>query len=511
MKKKLWALALAVMLCLAPTVPAAADTTESGVCGESVTWSLDGGILTIGGTGPMENYRLRTSPWYSQREAIKTVTIKAGVTHIGEYAFYQCSNLTDVQLPAGLTSVGANAFLECESLKAVTVPDGVEKIGKYAFCTCINLAEVRLPDSITEIGKCAFSQCECLKTVNLPDGIPALESNLFSFCKSLTEIEIPDSVTVIGNGAFSHCSGLTRLRIPAGVTTIGDNAFESCTSLARFETDPNNPSYRSADGILYNHDFTELVRCPCTYSGDFAVPDSVVRILGYAFQGCTGLTNVSVPGSVAEIGSYAFQGCEKLTVLRLPMGLTGIARAMLADCTALTSLWVPAGVTRIEEYALWDCDKLRDIYYEGSSKQWAAILVEDYNDRLSAALMHFDFAFSGGVTVTVKDIPVQWTDVEPFIDANNRTMVPFRAVAETLGLDVNWDENAREAVFSNGDQAIYFPIGSNVARTSEGRTVTMDTAAVIVSDRTFAPVRALAEYFGYWVDWDPDLRCVLIG
>ena len=58
---------------------------------------------------------------------------------------------------------------------------------------------------------------------------------------------------------------------------------------------------------------------------------------------------------------------------------------------------------------------------------------------------------------------------------------------------------------------VYFPIGSTEARTGGGDRISMDTAAVIVSDRTYAPVRYLAEFFGYDVGWDGASRTVLIG
>ena len=117
---------------------------------------------------------------------------------------------------------------------------------------------------------------------------------------------------------------------------------------------------------------------------------------------------------------------------------------------------------------------------------------------------------SGGIGVTVKGEAVQWTDAAPFIDANDRTMVPLRAVADAMGLEVNWDENTREASFTGSGKTIIFPIDSSTARTSEGGIVTMDTAAVIVNERTYAPIRYLAEFFGYTVGWDEAARTVSI-
>lgn len=114
------------------------------------------------------------------------------------------------------------------------------------------------------------------------------------------------------------------------------------------------------------------------------------------------------------------------------------------------------------------------------------------------------------VSVTVNGNTVQWTDATPFIDANSRTMVPLRAVADAMGLDVNWDTNVREASFTNGGKTIIFPIGSNTARTSNGSSVQMNTAAVIVNGRTYAPIRYMAEFFGYQVDWDAATQTVTI-
>ncbi len=101
------------------------------------------------------------------------------------------------------------------------------------------------------------------------------------------------------------------------------------------------------------------------------------------------------------------------------------------------------------------------------------------------------------ISVTVNGAAVKWTDATPYVDKNSRTMVPLRAVGEALGLTVSWNGAAREAIFSNGSKTIYFPIDKKYYKTQNGGTVTMDTAAVVSKGRTYAPVRYLAEYFGY--------------
>ena len=98
-----------------------------------VTWTLSSdGTLTISGTGDMED-----SPWLSQRDEIKKVVIKDGVTGIGEYAFRDCSGLTSLTIPNSVTSIGELAFYDCSALTSITIPNSVTSIGGGAFYGCI--------------------------------------------------------------------------------------------------------------------------------------------------------------------------------------------------------------------------------------------------------------------------------------------------------------------------------------------------------------------------------------
>ena len=71
----------------------------SGTCGENLAWRLDGGILSITGTGAMTDYNWGEAPWYSDGESITAVQIENGVASIGNSAFDSCSNLTGLVIP----------------------------------------------------------------------------------------------------------------------------------------------------------------------------------------------------------------------------------------------------------------------------------------------------------------------------------------------------------------------------------------------------------------------------
>lgn len=130
--------------------------------------------------------------------------------------------------------------------------------------------------------------------------------------------------------------------------------------------------------------------------------------------------------------------------------------------------------------------------------------------------------YPNAVNIKVNGSYVQYTDAEPFIDKNKRTLCPLRAVGDALGMDVEWENENRQAVFSNDSVIVVFTIGSGEYKVyrvvrKEGKetivsseTKKMDTAAILKNSRTYAPVRYLAEAAGFSVDWDNGNRTVVI-
>ncbi len=110
-------------------------------------------------------------------------------------------------------------------------------------------------------------------------------------------------------------------------------------------------------------------------------------------------------------------------------------------------------------------------------------------------------------TVTVEGREVEFPDQKPIIK-NNRTLVPIRFVAESLGYDVDWNPADHTAVIDNGRIILY--IGSNQA-VINGRQVELDVASELIADRTMVPLRVIAETLGCTVDWFGTNSTVLIN
>lgn len=106
------------------------------------------------------------------------------------------------------------------------------------------------------------------------------------------------------------------------------------------------------------------------------------------------------------------------------------------------------------------------------------------------------------------------SDVAPYI-SEDRTMVPIRVISENLGKVVTWNNDDKKVTIKDEkgnefslviNEKFMEDISSNVYRKIE-----LDTPAVIKDDRTFVPIRAIAEAFGEKVHWDNDKRVVVIG
>lgn len=142
--------------------------------------------------------------------------------------------VADAASGAKLTQIPDKAFYGCSALTTVLIEsDSITTVGQFAFYECSNLAEIVLPNSITAIGEYAFSGCRTLTTLQLPHSLLSIDEGTFSDCPSLTSVFVPDAMTKIGLYAFYGCRSLTNILLPASVTSIGEEAFEGCEALLR--------------------------------------------------------------------------------------------------------------------------------------------------------------------------------------------------------------------------------------------------------------------------------------
>ncbi|NJD01615.1 MAG: copper amine oxidase N-terminal domain-containing protein [Ruminiclostridium sp.] len=109
-------------------------------------------------------------------------------------------------------------------------------------------------------------------------------------------------------------------------------------------------------------------------------------------------------------------------------------------------------------------------------------------------------------------------DVPPVIK-RGRTLIPVRAVSNALGATVAWDSGTPDIVTITKDVSVTDTVYSTITVVihldtgkfyKDGVLMDLDVPAQLISNRTFVPIRFLAEIFGKKVDWDKDLDGVVV-
>ena len=127
-----------------------------------------------------------------------------------------------------------------------------------------------------------------------------------------------------------------------------------------------------------------------------------------------------------------------------------------------------------------------DLFYNGKHHAYAAKEVKIEID---------------GKAMVPKDMPAVIID--------GRTMLPMRQIAQELGCEVNWNEAAKQIYVMRGSDIIVFTVDSKTGY-ENGKKFTMDVPATIVNDRTMLPVRALADALHLNIKWNDPNRIVSI-
>ncbi len=325
---------------------------ECGSLGNNVSWSLNiEGEFRISGKGTMRDYRSADSvPWAAYgdgeettdlRPRILTATVSEGVTNLGDYAFYDCENLTAVQLPASMknigssdsaysrvfynctalteinlsataaTSIGNYAFNGCAALASVTFPDTLLTIGGRAFLNCTALTAVTIPASVTSVGEWAFRGCTNLTAFtmeplprNASPHYTSLGAYVLADCTALTDVSFTENLTVLGDYALTRCAQLREVALPASVSGVGNCAFLSCPGLAAVNVNEQNQTYCTMNSMLMNKDQTYILYYPAgRNSSACSIPESVTSVAAFAFQDARILRDVYYSGGPRQWAS----------------------------------------------------------------------------------------------------------------------------------------------------------------------------------------------------------------
>ena len=256
--------------------------------------------------------------------------ISPEVMKIGNYAFYQCSNLSRIDIPESVEEIGWNAFNGCNSLTEIYIPKNVANIGEGAtFADCGSLTKIEVSEensyyasdgegclynkNKTEIHACPGSKTEMV----IPDSVHTIKPDAFACCRNLIKVVIPESVKVIGIEAFVDCDNLIiygksgsyaqthaeELRVPFVATDgemqptekkISDCQITVSPTSYTYDGTPKTPSVTVKDGTVV---LEENVNYTLSYTNNINVGTGQVMLTGIGVYTGTATKDFTITGT----------------------------------------------------------------------------------------------------------------------------------------------------------------------------------------------------------------------
>ncbi|MCH5314368.1 MAG: fibronectin type III domain-containing protein [Eubacterium sp.] len=324
-------------------------------CGDNLTYTYNKSAkeIIISGKGKMYSYKRYEGydngyipPWIDEILEAKKITIKEGVTSIGNHAFdppwgwydfYETDdsnreqNSKVISLPSTLTTIGDSAFHGLD-IKSINLPAKLKKIGKYCF-SYSSLRSIKIPKNVETIPKSCFDECHNLKTVTISNGVKKFSSDSFEGT-SITSLSIPASVTFISSETF------------------GLNSYNSDfkSKIKSISINKSNKNYSSYSGAIYNKSKSKLIYYPRAKK-ELKLAKGVKTIGKMAFNGSC-LKSIKLPKTVTSLGEAAFYG-SSITQISIPGKVKVIPKRCFQECGKLKNVKIPNSVTSIEEHAFF--------------------------------------------------------------------------------------------------------------------------------------------------------------
>ena len=409
MKKRIWAMTLAVVLALSLVPVSAVEIPQE----ESAQWitveGIEGGEIQF----DPENGTILDSQQIITRADIPEQIANVTVQRIADSAFSSCLELKNVTIPSTVKAIGRSAFSNCSKLEEVTFKGETANIGEGAFSFCSHLTTVDLPAKLEKIERSLFSSCGMLSQITIPNSVISIGEGAFAGCHSISTITLPENLKKLGGAAFRECTKIEEVTIPASVSDLGGRSFAYCTNLEKviINTKVDSITPETGEfGLFYNcPKLTSMgpigSGCDIEFAWDEAIPwgffgglDNLEKVyipetitelswvffggklnsagpvgsgcsieFGWtteiptnAFDSCISLSQVNLPEGISIIPESAFSGCSNLTSLDIPETVTTIEEHAFSS-TGLTGIEIPEGVSFVNDYVFYKCDHLSSV------------------------------------------------------------------------------------------------------------------------------------------------------
>ncbi len=313
---------------------------------------------------------------FTNCSSLTELTLPDSVETIEKSAFRQLASLTKVTFGSGIRSIGQMAFDYCALLRELVFKElsGELTLDTYAFAECPQLNNVELPQGLTAISQYCFVQDTALDNIKIPSSVTSIALQAFYGSKLyIDQMQSGDNLVYADHWIVDATEDFKKTveimdetSFREGTVGIGDAAFRYIWSYEEETVDEDGNPVFDEEGNPVMHTVQEFVSCEKLRRIRF--PASLKYIGSAAFYHAPSLQRIIAEynDSLVSIGSYAFALCDTLNNVRLASGLREIGTRAFFRCTRLNynqnnpELLIPDTVTRVGENAYFDTELWKD-------------------------------------------------------------------------------------------------------------------------------------------------------
>lgn len=293
------------------------------------------------------------------------------VVAIGEKAFFNAGDVTEVKLPDSIKTIGPFAFANCSYLEKINLPTDLILLGESAFSGCRALGgTLVLPKGLTDIPQGAFAYCSSIEEIQFGDKLVSIGDNAFTDLSDLRAIILPKSLKKIGNFAFAACADATEIRFEEGLTAIGEFAFSKAISVESV-TFPNSLQTIGTGAFYHASSLSSVtLGSGLTELGDSAFLETAIYnnsptneiYVGNWFLALkdTTASAINIKEGTEGIANSALYANQSITAIELPNSVKYIGKNAFAGSN-IVSIVTGSGVLHISDQAFLFCNKLIDV------------------------------------------------------------------------------------------------------------------------------------------------------